>query len=325
MTNRNLKFRPRVFIGSSKESVGIAYAIQTNLENIAEISVWDQDIFALSEDNLKSLIKKIESYDAGIFVLAPDDKVSIRRKSYKVARDNVIFELGLFIGKHGIDKVFFVAPKVEQEMHIPTDLAGIIYAHYDNQRTDDNLIAALNPACQKIRRHLQKLKRHMGWQRFRSAIDELKSLLKNDQSYKRFQPHYVIGINHGGLIVGGLLYISFERSCHFSMIWTSDEQSLTGRNETEEKEIKLIAELMAKQYSNKIKILLVDDSYKSGKSMQVAQKRVNSVIDELNLKKRVIVKSAVIVYRKDLHHNKEYSPPDYYLNVQTDFLPYAPI
>jgi hypothetical protein len=42
------------------------------------------------------------------------------------------------------------------ELHLPSDLAGVTPATYDPDRQDGNLNAALGPACNQIRKAIQK-------------------------------------------------------------------------------------------------------------------------------------------------------------------------
>jgi predicted nucleotide-binding protein len=74
--------KPKVFIGSSAESLDIAYALQENLEHDGEITVWSQGIFDLSKFTLDALMDVLDSFDFGVFVLAPDDIIKIRGKEF---------------------------------------------------------------------------------------------------------------------------------------------------------------------------------------------------------------------------------------------------
>jgi len=142
--------KPRIFIGSSTESLNIAYAIQELIPDM-EATVWTQGIFQLSSSTLDDLITTLDRTDFGIFVFSPDDLTMIREQQFSSTRDNVVFELGLFIGRLGKNRSFFVIPKGHEDFHLPSDLLGIKPAIFDPQRQDKNLRAALGPACNQIR------------------------------------------------------------------------------------------------------------------------------------------------------------------------------
>lgn len=154
--NQEIK-KPKIFIGSSTEGLDISYAIQENLEHEAEVTVWDQGVFEPSNYNLESLLECVQNSDFGIFVFSADDIIVIRDVEKKTARDNVVFELGLFIGWLGRDRCFIVKPREEKDLHLPTDLLGIKPLDFSTNREDKNLKASLGPACNNVRNVIRKL------------------------------------------------------------------------------------------------------------------------------------------------------------------------
>ena len=142
--------KPRVFVGSSKEHLPLAYAIQVCLADDADVTVWKQGVFQLSQPSVDSLLSILDRLDYGIFVFAPDDLVTMRGKKMMSARDNVVFELGLFMSRLGKGRVFIVTPR-GQSLHLPTDLLGITAATYDPKRAETEPIPALALACNAIR------------------------------------------------------------------------------------------------------------------------------------------------------------------------------
>lgn len=150
--------KPRVFIGSSSENLDVAYAVQESLEHVAEVTVWDQGIFNPSRYNLESLIDALFATDFSVFVFVPDDVTSIRGQNQPTVRDNVIFELGLFIGRLGRERCYILVPKAEQRaLKLPTDLLGLSPLAYDSNRRDCNLRAALGPPCSKVSKNITRL------------------------------------------------------------------------------------------------------------------------------------------------------------------------
>jgi tetratricopeptide (TPR) repeat protein len=147
--------KPKVFIGSSVEGLNIAYAIQQNLTHCAEPTVWDQGIFELSKTTIENLIQAVERSDFGIFVFSPDDETLIRGKAYNTVRDNVMFEMGLFLGKLSREKVFFIIPE-GIDLHLPTDLLGMNAGFYNPNREDKSMQAATGPVCNQIRQVILK-------------------------------------------------------------------------------------------------------------------------------------------------------------------------
>src|SRR5579884_1794335 len=143
--------RPRVFVASSSEGLDVAYSIQENLHSDAEVTVWDQDVFAPSKFGLESLVDTMENTDFGVFVFSADDVTRIRGAEARTVRDNVVFELGLFVGAIGRERNFIVTP-LNDEPRLPTDLLGITVLQYMPDRTDENLRAALGPTCNRIRK-----------------------------------------------------------------------------------------------------------------------------------------------------------------------------
>lgn len=144
--------KPRLFIGSSTENLVIANAVQELLEYDTEPVVWNQGIFGLSRFTLEGLLSEIERADFAIFVFTLDDIAKIRGEEFQIVRDNVIFELGLFTGRLGRERTFIVQPRGSDTLHLPTDLLGLTPAWYDPDRSDGDLLAALGPACNKVRR-----------------------------------------------------------------------------------------------------------------------------------------------------------------------------
>lgn len=151
------KDKPQVFVASSVEGLDVAYAIQELLEYHAECTVWDQGVFEPSSYVMIDLLERLKITDYGIFVFSLDDTVKIRGEEEKTVRDNVILELGLFMGTIGQKNCFIVTPNSSEKIHLPTDLTGMTLLTYNAKRKDGNIKAALGPSVNKIRNAIGKI------------------------------------------------------------------------------------------------------------------------------------------------------------------------
>lgn len=148
----------RVFIGSSSEGKEIAERLAARLEVSGgiETKVWSQSVFDIGGHVLDSLIAQASTADFAILVLSPDDSVESRDIRLQAPRDNVVFELGLFIGALGKNRTYMVQPD-GVDLKLPSDLAGITQVRYRRTRSDGDLDSALLPAALKIRDQMREV------------------------------------------------------------------------------------------------------------------------------------------------------------------------
>ena len=145
----------RVFIISSTEALPIARAVESAFEyDPFHVTVWTDGVFRASWYPVESLEQQLDSSDFAIAIASPDDVVETRGKSAATARDNVIFELGLFIGRLGRKRTFLLEPRGE-EVKLPSDLIGITAIPYRPASGKD--APALGPACTKMREIIEDL------------------------------------------------------------------------------------------------------------------------------------------------------------------------
>jgi hypothetical protein len=145
--------RPTMFVGSSTEGLGVARAVRGLLHEDADITVWNEGFFALGSTFIETLVNNLPSFDFAVLVLTPDDQVTSRDDTLMSPRDNIVFELGLFMGRLGRSRTFLL----NSDVKIPTDLAGVTTARFDWTREPDEQLRAVAPACDSIRRAIRTL------------------------------------------------------------------------------------------------------------------------------------------------------------------------
>jgi len=142
--------KPSLFVGSSTEGLPFARAIRTRLVHDAEVTLWYEGFFKPGSTFIETLVNSLPRFDFAVLVLTPDDWVRSRDDESLSPRDNVVFELGLFMGRLGRLRTFMVH-QAEEQTKIPSDLAGVTTAQYWWPRDDMNHEAAVGAACDSIR------------------------------------------------------------------------------------------------------------------------------------------------------------------------------
>ncbi len=159
LLERNVLERPRnslpkIFLvssGEGKKEMGlIAEDLKNNqgTDDHFDVNPWnDQGIFAPSSHIMETLEREAKLSDFAIIVLSADDKLDYRKQKWLSPRDNVILELGLFIGAIDRDRVFIIEPEPEKSffnffginnksLKLPTDLDGITRMRYKTLKKD---------------------------------------------------------------------------------------------------------------------------------------------------------------------------------------------
>jgi predicted nucleotide-binding protein len=145
----------RVFIISSAEALEIARTIQNAFDHDPfNVTVWTDGVFRANHYSIESLERALDQSDVAIAVAQPDDITESRGERLATPRDNVIFELGFFMGRLGRHRALLVEPRGE-EIKLPTDLAGINAITYRYDAAD--LTRSLATACNRLREIIRDL------------------------------------------------------------------------------------------------------------------------------------------------------------------------
>jgi Predicted nucleotide-binding protein containing TIR-like domain len=112
----------RIFIGSAAEGLPVARLVKRYLSEWADTVLWNERVFSFNKSYFETLLRSASLYDLGVLVATGDDFTRSRNKPFRAARDNVLFEFGLFLGRLGPRKVFFLR---EEGTKLPSDLLGI--------------------------------------------------------------------------------------------------------------------------------------------------------------------------------------------------------
>ena len=126
------------------------------LTHDAEVTLWNEGFFGLGKTFIETLVNSLPRFDFAVLVLTPDDLVNSREVESLGPRDNVLFELGLFMGRLGRSRTF-ILHQATSKLKIPSDLSGMTTATYEWPREDKSYKSAVGPACDSIREIVRDL------------------------------------------------------------------------------------------------------------------------------------------------------------------------
>jgi ribose 5-phosphate isomerase RpiB len=144
--------KPRIFIGSSREGRAKAEIIKTQLSSIADCQIWDEGFFENNKSSFESLAEGATLFDFAILVATQDD-IQLKRDSLEViARDNIIFEFGLYVGRLGRHRSFFLK---EAGLDLPSDLYGVTIPEFKSPHISYG--STLEELCEKIKKNVEEV------------------------------------------------------------------------------------------------------------------------------------------------------------------------
>lgn len=148
--------KPVLFIGSSNESWPIVECFKELLKSDeVEVADWRaKNVFLPSQHAMESLLNTVNRSDFALFVFGPDDKTESRSVSYDAVRDNVVFEMGLFIGRLGRERVYMTKQR-GMDLKIPSDLFGIEPIQFE-RNIKNALMDDLRPAADRLMCEIQR-------------------------------------------------------------------------------------------------------------------------------------------------------------------------
>ena len=147
-----MDIKPTLFIGSSREGLPIAELVKKHLSDFADCKIWNEDVFDYGKSYLETLMELLSFFEYGVLVGTADDLSVNKARGVKQleTRDNVLFEFGLFLGRLGREKVFFLK---EQGAKTPSDLLGVSLAEFSAKDAPD-LEDQIRERCERIKKQI---------------------------------------------------------------------------------------------------------------------------------------------------------------------------
>ena len=142
-----------VFIGSSSESLKLAQVVKIGFQKYFETRIWTDTDFPSNDSPLETILMFSGMFDFGIFIASKDDLLRSRGAQFAVARDNVLFEYGIFLGALGKKNSFLL---LEEGIELPSDLKGINVVKYNLEAEEvshNSFLNAIDKVLNEVRRY----------------------------------------------------------------------------------------------------------------------------------------------------------------------------
>ncbi len=148
----------RMFIASSGKGLRYAQAIKAVIDDRFKAPVcflWNQGAFETGRSFLDSLEQLPIKYNCGLAVFTGDDQLG----DLLAPRDNVVLELGLFLGVFQRARSFVLVEDLEK-LKVPSDYQGITVKRFYSLPAGasiEELHGAVQAACDDVIEHLNRL------------------------------------------------------------------------------------------------------------------------------------------------------------------------
>src|SRR5262245_52972090 len=134
--------KAKIFIASSLRVLNLAKHLRSALStDFSDPVIWIEESRNVGSQTIIEMLEEAaKTYDFAVIILTRDDQIfkkGLKGKEQIKARDNCIFEAGLFFGTKGRDNCYILSSVPKEDL--PADLGGIIYKHFEEPKDFANL------------------------------------------------------------------------------------------------------------------------------------------------------------------------------------------
>ncbi len=145
---------PKLFIGSTSEQLTLSRALKTQLEVVADVTLWcDDGVPTHPRPPIVDLLEWTSALNYAVLVFGAEDIVVSRSQRGWQTRDEVALALGLFVARLGRERVFCLAPEDENWKRL-SDLLGVapmVYRQLEGEPASEDVLAAAERVGEAIR------------------------------------------------------------------------------------------------------------------------------------------------------------------------------